>query len=74
MPMPDTRRGAGVDEVAGLEHHELAEVADHLEHGEDHRRGRSLSGVVSPLTASVSAESLRVGAPRRASPARGRAG
>ena len=35
----DSARCAGGDHVAGVEREELAEVADQLSHGEDHRRG-----------------------------------
>ena len=35
-------RGARVDHVAGLEHHELAQVPDHMINAEDHVRGRSV--------------------------------
>ena len=37
---PDAGRGAGVDQVARLQHHELAEVVDDEVGVEDHRRGR----------------------------------
>ena len=35
----DARRGAGGDDVARLQGHELADVADDLGHGEDHGAG-----------------------------------
>jgi hypothetical protein len=36
---PDAGRGAGVDEVAGFEDHELAQVVDDHVRVEDHRPG-----------------------------------
>ena len=71
---PDARRRARVDEVAGLEHHELAEVPDHVRD-----RGRSCRpccppACVSPLTVSAQLELLRVVDLVRRSPATGRAG
>src|SRR3954471_9895710 len=39
---PDPGRGSGVDEVAGLEHYELAEVVHDERRPEEHRRRRAV--------------------------------
>src|SRR5262245_57340733 len=36
LPQPDASGGAGIDEVAGLQHHELAQISDDLADAEDH--------------------------------------
>ena len=39
MPDADARRRAGGDDVARLEQHELADIADEMRDAEDHRLG-----------------------------------
>src|SRR3546814_4785050 len=39
LPQADARRGAGRDDVAGLQRHELRKIGDDLGDGEDHRLG-----------------------------------
>src|ERR1019366_3076659 len=38
----DARRGSGVDEIPGTQHHELAEVPDEVVDVEDHCRRRAI--------------------------------
>src|SRR5674476_349523 len=42
QPKHDTGRRYGVDEVTGAEHHELAQVPDHMINPEDHARRRAV--------------------------------